>query len=167
MQAYGGQKKEEPGKYGRLVVENNVQKRAVDLQPAVVVNEAQLPEAVHEEADPRAGGADHFRQHLLTDLGNYGLGCAFLAETGEQQKDSGQSFFTRIEKLIDQVFFVTDVPGQQVGHEHVGQFMFPMKRLHHGLLVDSQNGAIRHRGCRTHAENLAGKRTFAEKVSLT
>jgi hypothetical protein len=63
----------------------------VDLQPTVVVvNKSQFPESVHEEADPRAGGADHFRQHLSTDLGNYGLRCAFLAEMGEQQKAPGQ-----------------------------------------------------------------------------
>jgi len=94
----------------RLVVENDVQKRAVDLQPAVVVNESHFPEPVHEEADPRAGGADHFRQHRLTDLGNYRLGLAFLAKMSEQQQDSGQPFFARIEKLIHQIFFITDVP---------------------------------------------------------
>jgi hypothetical protein len=36
----------------KLVVENNVQKRAMDLQPAIVMNEAQFPEFVHEMADP-------------------------------------------------------------------------------------------------------------------
>jgi hypothetical protein len=68
----------------RLIVENNIQKRAVDLQPAIVVDESQFPESVHEEADPRAGCADHFRQHLLTDLGNYTLGFAFLAKMCKQ-----------------------------------------------------------------------------------
>jgi len=42
-----------------------------------------------------------------------------------------------------------------------------MKRIHHGFLVDSQNGAIRHGGRRVHAERLAGKRTFAEELSIT
>jgi hypothetical protein len=45
------------------------------------------------EADPRAGCADHFGRHLPTDLGDYRLGYAFLAKTGEQQKDPGQPFF--------------------------------------------------------------------------
>ena len=49
----------------------------------------------------------------------------------EQQKDSGQPLFARIEKLIDQIFFVTDVPRQQIGHELVGKFVFPMKCFHH------------------------------------
>jgi hypothetical protein len=85
----------------------------------------------------------------------------------EQQKDPGQPLFARIEKLINQIFFVTDVARQQIGHEHVGKFVFPMKRFHHGFLVDSQNSTIRHCGCRTHADGWARKRTFAEKVSLT
>jgi hypothetical protein len=37
----------------------------------------------------------------------------------------------------------------------------------HGFLVDSQDRAIRQRGCRTHAENLACNRTFAEELSVT
>jgi hypothetical protein len=86
---------------------------------------------------------------------------------GEQQKDPGQPLLARIKKLINQIFLVTDVPRQQVGHEQVGKLMFPMKRFHHGSLVDSQNSAICHCGCRAHAERLGRKRTFAEKVSLT
>jgi hypothetical protein len=89
----------------------------VDLQPAIVVNESQFPEPVHEEAHPRAGCADHFGQHLLTDLGDYHLGFAFLAKTSEQQEDAGQPLFAGIEELIDQVFFVADVPGQQINIE--------------------------------------------------
>src|ERR1700731_4736286 len=139
----------------------------MNLQPAVVVNESQFPEPVHEEAAPRTGCADHSRQHLLADLWNYVLGHAFFAKTGEQQKDPGQPLFARIEKLVNQSFFVTDVPRQQIGYEHVGKSVFPVKRFHHGSLLDSQNSAIRHCGCGTHAEQLAPKRTFAEKVSLT
>jgi hypothetical protein len=33
---------------------------------AVVVNESPLPESVHEQIDPRARGADHLRQNLVT-----------------------------------------------------------------------------------------------------
>ena len=77
------------------------------------MNEAQFSEPVHEEADPRPGRADHFRQHLLTDLGDYRLGFAFLAKMGEQQKDPGQPLLARIEKLINQIFFVPDVPRKQ------------------------------------------------------
>ena len=65
---------------GKLVVENDIQQRTVHLETAVVVDEAQFPEAVHEETDPRAGRADHLGQSFLTDLGDHGFRNAFLAE---------------------------------------------------------------------------------------
>jgi hypothetical protein len=39
-------------RFGTLVVQDDMQQRAVDLQPAVVVNKSQFPEPVHEEANP-------------------------------------------------------------------------------------------------------------------
>src|SRR5580700_2789817 len=73
---------------GKLIVQHNVQQRAVHLQrafrPARVVNEAQLPESVHEEADPGTSGPYHLSQGLLTDLGDDSFRDAFFAEVGEQ-----------------------------------------------------------------------------------
>src|SRR5229473_2002115 len=91
---YRQSRKKEPWTVGfvlrKLVVENNIKQRTMDLQaPAVVVNKAHFHEPVHEEADPRAGCTDYFRYHLLTDLVNYRLGRSFFAKMSEQQKDSG------------------------------------------------------------------------------
>ena len=54
------------------------------LCAACVVNEAQLSESVHEEADTRAGSADHFGQRFLADLRHDGFWDAFFAEVSEQ-----------------------------------------------------------------------------------
>src|SRR4029453_14470424 len=62
----------------------------MDLQAAVVVDEAQLPEPVHEVAHPRTGGADHGGQRLLAPLRDHALGPRLLAEMREQQQDTGQ-----------------------------------------------------------------------------
>jgi hypothetical protein len=56
----------------------------MNLQSApVIVNEAQLSEPIHEKTDPRPGGAYHLGEGFLTDLGDYSLGYAFLAEVGK------------------------------------------------------------------------------------
>jgi hypothetical protein len=38
--------------------------------PAVVVDVAEIAKPIEEEADTGSGGADHFRQGLLADLGD-------------------------------------------------------------------------------------------------
>ena len=48
-----------------LLVEDNTQEGFVDLKSAVVMNEAQFPEFVHEKVDSGARGADHLRQRFL------------------------------------------------------------------------------------------------------
>ena len=71
-----------------LVVENDVEQRAVDLQSALgaagVVNEAQLPKSVHEEADTRTSSPNHLSQRLLADLWDHGFRNAIFAKMSEQ-----------------------------------------------------------------------------------
>src|SRR6202790_389623 len=84
----------------------------------------------------------------------------------QQQQHSGKSLFTRIEKLIDQILFVSDVPRQQICHEHIGKRMFPVEHFCHGLLVDFHHGAIGHCDCGAQAERLPCKATFSEEIAL-
>ena len=67
---------------------------------AVVLDESQLAEAIHEVIDTRPGCPNHFRQHFLTYFGNDLLRRLFFAKLREQQKDPGQALFTGIEELI-------------------------------------------------------------------
>jgi hypothetical protein len=62
----------------------------MDFQPAVVVNESQFSEPVHEESDPRAGCAYHLGEGLLTDRGDYAVGDAVLTEVSKQEEDPRQ-----------------------------------------------------------------------------
>jgi hypothetical protein len=52
----------------------------VDPQFAVILDETQFPEFVHEEAHARAGRPDHVGKGLLTDLCRDHLRPAFLSE---------------------------------------------------------------------------------------
>ena len=79
-----------------VVVQDHIQQRAMDAQTAVVFDEAELAEFVHEKAHPRAGSADHFGQGFLADLGYHRLRLTLLPEVGQQQKKARQAFFARI-----------------------------------------------------------------------
>ena len=69
----------------------------MNLDIPVVADEAQLAKLVHEVADSGSGGAYHFRQCFLTDVGADRLRTAFLAEIREQQKQPRKPPLTRIE----------------------------------------------------------------------
>ena len=83
----------------------------MNRQPSAfaVINKAQLPELIHEMTDPRPGCADHLCQTILTDSGEHRFAAAFLAKMSEQQKDPGQTLFAGVEKLVDEIRFVSDV----------------------------------------------------------
>src|ERR1700730_1065658 len=139
----------------------------MNLHPALaIVNEAQLPEPVHDKVNPRPSCAHHLCQSLLTDFGNCNFGLSVLAEVSQQEKNASKSFLAGIEKLIKQILFVSDVPCQQKCHEHFGKRMFPVKHFHHGLLIDSHHRAIGHCGCGAQAERLPYKATIFEKITL-
>ena len=74
----------------------------MDLDAAVVVNEAQFSKFVHEETHARPGRADHLRKRLLADFRDYRLRFVFLAKVRQQQEQTGKTFLTRIEQLIDE-----------------------------------------------------------------
>jgi hypothetical protein len=64
----------------KLVVQNDVQRRATDLKFSVVFDVAQFAELVHEEAHARSRRADHFRKGFLTKLPDGRLNRGFFAE---------------------------------------------------------------------------------------
>src|SRR3979411_2383993 len=72
--------------YLRLIAQHGVEQRTVNLDFAVVVDEALFAEFVHEEADPGARGADHFGQGFLTECDRDRLAPPFLAQIREQQQ---------------------------------------------------------------------------------
>src|SRR5207248_2789457 len=83
-----------------LVVEHYVEQGAVYFEVAVVADEAQFAEFVHEVADPRPRSSDDSGERLLADCPDDGLRSAFLPEIRQQQQHSRQPFFTGVEKLV-------------------------------------------------------------------
>src|SRR5260370_9873732 len=68
-----------------LIVQDDGEQRVVDLEPLLVVDEPQSLKFHHEEIDPRARRADHFRQRLLRDLRDGPHGRVLLSVPRDQQ----------------------------------------------------------------------------------
>ena len=151
--------------YFRRVVKNCVQKRVVDLDLAVIADEAELAEFVHEEADAGTGGADHLRQCFLAHLNLDRMQAAFLAEVGQQQQKPRQPLLARIEKLVDQVRFDSVVARQQVRHEEFGEARLVMEGREHRGLRDGGDHAVFQRRGGGKPERLAVQAPFAEELT--
>jgi hypothetical protein len=85
----------------RHSVQGNGHQRVVDQEPAIVFDEAELPEFIHEMIHAGARCANHFCQSLLRDLRNLAIGLVSLAIASEQHESAGQTFLARVEELID------------------------------------------------------------------
>ena len=81
----------------RLVVNDHVEKGGVDSQFAIVFDEAELSEFVHEMINTGSRRANSRRQYLLIDRRNNSLHLPILAKIGEMQEDASQALLTRIE----------------------------------------------------------------------
>jgi hypothetical protein len=130
------------------------------------VNEAQFPEFVHEEIDPPASCAHHLCQSFLTNLGNYNFRFTFPTEASQPEENTSQPFLTGFEMLVNQILFVSDIPRQQIGHEHVGKCMLPVNHVQHAFLIDAHYRAIGHGGCGARANSLSQEAAFSKEIVL-
>ena len=106
-----------------LVVDDDVEEGIVDFERvvAVVMDETEFTELVHEEADARPRGSDHFREYLLTDLGQNGLWPVVFTEVCQQEEHPSQPFLAGVEEVVYQVLFNATVPFEEVQHESSGK----------------------------------------------
>ena len=61
-------------------MQNHVQQGTVDLNSAVVINQAQPPEFVHEKVDACSRRTNHLRQCLLANFRQQRLWLTFFAK---------------------------------------------------------------------------------------
>ncbi len=141
-------------------MKNDVEQGAVDAQFAVVLDEAQLAEAIHEEAHAGAGCAYHFRQCLLAYLGNHRFRRAFLAELREQQQRPSQAFFAGIEKLVHQVFLDASVASEQIRYENLRKQLFFVEHARHLFSFNLEQGCRGNSRCGGHALRLNSSNAF-------
>src|SRR4029079_12809161 len=89
----------------------------IDLEAAVVFDEAKLLELVHKEVHARTRRPDHFSEGFLRDSRQHPTRFVLLAVACEQQQRAGQAFFARVEQLIHEVGLEAGVPHQHVCDE--------------------------------------------------
>jgi hypothetical protein len=65
-------------------LKKDIQEGVVNPDLAVVFDEAEFSEAIHEKTHSGPGCANHLSQDLLADLGYHCLRFTFLAELREQ-----------------------------------------------------------------------------------
>ena len=65
----------------------------MNLEFAVVLDQSELPELVHEGVDPRTGRPDPRGQRFLADLGNGRFKLPLLTEIGKEQEDPSEPLF--------------------------------------------------------------------------
>ena len=89
-----------------------------------------------------------------------------MPELRHQQKNSRQSLFAGVEKLIDQIILISDVPLQQIFDKHGRQFWLQAQSMHHRLLLNMQKNAVRHSNRRRHARELTRKTALSKEITF-
>ena len=149
-----------------LVVQDDVQQGRVHLDVAVIANESELAETVHEEADARPRGANHLGQCFLTNLRDGGCGLTRLTELRKKQKDSGETLFAGIEELIHQIFLNTHGPREQEADKDIRECVLLVDDANHLFSSDLEDRARSYRGSRRHSESIrCWNRIFPEEFT--
>jgi len=138
----------------------------VNLEAAVVVDEAEFPELVHEKIHARPRRPDDFREHFLRDSWQHTTWSVRPPIAREQEERAGQPFFAGVEQLIDEVFLEPCVPGEHMRDEPVRERVLLMEQADHLPLGNHADPARDHRGRRREAKRLTGQRAFAKEIAL-
>ena len=138
----------------------------MDLDAAVVADEAELAEAVHEEADAGPGGADHFSQGFLRDGRNECLWFSRFAKLGHEEEYSRQTLFTGVEELIDEIGLGSHAAGEQELEKEVCEGRLVVHLANHLSPVDFERDAGVDGGGGEHAQpNDRGEALLTDEVA--
>jgi hypothetical protein len=150
----------------QLIAKNSIQQCHVHADATVVVDEAELPEAIHEKADARPRSADHGRKRLLRDAGKQHISLTLIAKFRHQQEGTRQAPFAGVEELIDQIFLGANASKNDELHEEIGKRMLLMQSVFHLLRRDAKHPTGSNGGGRGGSKRtLSRHRFFAKEIS--
>src|ERR1700692_525172 len=152
----------------QLVVKDDIEKRTVNLQSAVIVDETKFPEFIHENIDATARRPHQFGQRFLRYFANDGFRLAFFSITSKQEKSTRQSFLAGIKKLVHQVGLHSEVTFEHVRYEAVCKFFLFVPDPYHFVLLDLYSSCRRHRrGRRQALWSTAADAALAKKIACS
>jgi hypothetical protein len=135
----------------------------VDVQAAIVVDEAQFAELIQKKTHSGARGADHLGERLLTDPRNHRLYLPLFTKVGEQQERPSQPLFARIKEVIDQILFDPTIAGQQIRHEKLRKRGLGVEHLEYRVLLEPHQRAVSERCGRRHTQRLPGQAALTKE----
>jgi len=104
----------------------------LNLQLAVVFDQAQLPKFVHEYIHARPRRSNQRGKRLLVHLYGYRFQTKVVAIIGKLQKSPCQPHLAGMEQLVEQVRFNSGRPSQKMGKKIVGKLLVLMKEPDYG-----------------------------------
>jgi len=132
----------------------------------IIVDETEIPEFVHEEADPGPGRPNHFSGRLLVDLCRDGFGAAFLSKVRQQEERTGKALLTGIQQLIDEVSLDATVTGQKMRRESIRERRLFVQHPQHLRFIDPiERALLQHSGGRE-PDRLRDQASLAEEVAV-
>src|SRR6266581_7918662 len=96
----------------------------MNFQPAVIVDEAEFAELIHEKAHSGSCRTDDLGEGFLAHLWNYLLGLAVFSKVSQEEQDARESFLAGVEELVHKVLFDANVAGEDVSKKEFGEFRF-------------------------------------------
>src|SRR6202042_2131163 len=82
-------------------------------------------------------------------------------------EQAGEPFLGRIEELVDQVFFDTGAPCQNMGYKHLREFGLTAKNPTHFQDFHSHRYTFSHRSCGCQPPRLSNQASFSEEFVRT
>ncbi|HKT79842.1 MAG TPA: hypothetical protein VJP86_06450 [Vicinamibacterales bacterium] len=148
-----------------LIPQHDGEQRVVNLQLAVVFDEPEFAELVHEEVDARSRRPHHLGQRLLRQFRQHAMRRTRFTIARQEQQGAGEPLFARAEELIDGILFDPDVPRQHVGEEAIRERRPGVQLPHHFFFPNDDDGGGIDCGRRRHPAGLAGQTAFTKEVS--
>ena len=127
----------------KAFVQDYTQEGAVDLKAAVVLDEPEFLEFIHEKIHSRARRPDRICQRFLRNPWKDALRLVVASVAGQQEQRAGQPLLRGIKKLIDQVRLDTNVPGEHIGDKAVREFVLGVKDADHLFLFNNKHRSWR------------------------